>query len=106
MIESGFKSILEAWRAYFNARFAEKQITRPELDGNAFLDVLRRDVAPVVEAITQSRPDAALVAGQHLYDLALDLFAQGLLGPDPYGTNAVSFPNAASFPNSAASASA
>ncbi len=77
-MSDSFSRVLEARRAYFNARFAEKQITRPDLDGDAFLHVLREYVAPVVEAVAQRQEDAALVVGQHLYDVALDLFADGL----------------------------
>lgn len=57
-------------------------MTRPDLDGDAFLNVLREYVAPVVEAVAQTKEDAALVVGQHLYDTALDLFADGLFVKD------------------------
>lgn len=87
MAENVFWKVLEARRAYFNARFAQAEITRPNLDGDAFLLVLRDLVAPVVEAVAQQQAEAALVVGQHLYDLALDLFADGLLTPKGVITN-------------------
>lgn len=80
MTDTTFQRILEARRGYFNARFAEKQITHPDLDGDAFLEVLRQDIASVMEAVSFVKADAALVVGQVLYDMALDLFADGLLG--------------------------
>ncbi len=91
-MSDSFLRVLAARRAYFNARFAEKLLTRPDLDGDAFLNGLREYVVPVVEAVAQIKDDAALVVGQILYDIALDLFADGLLVS--YGTNAVSFPAA------------
>ncbi len=81
-MSDSFHRVLAARRGYFNARFAEKQITQPNLDGDAFLNVLRECVAPVVEAVAQRQEDAALVVGQNLYDVALDLFADGLLTPE------------------------
>ena len=81
MMESDFSRVLQARRGYFNARFAEKQIAQPQLDADVFLNILREQVAPVVQAVAALDADSALVAGQNLYDLALDLYAQGLLGP-------------------------
>lgn len=78
-MNDSFQSVLAARRGYFNARFAEAQVTHPDLDGDAFLEVLERDVTPVVEAVREAQSDATLLAGQTLYDLALDLFAQGML---------------------------
>lgn len=77
-MSDSFSHLLQARRGYFNARFAQTQVTHPDLDGDAFLNVLRESVAPVVQAVAQANPDTMLVVGQHLYDLALDLFADGL----------------------------
>src|SRR4051812_29373055 len=80
MTETAFRRVLEARRGYFNARFAQVQVTHPDLDGDAFLKVLRQEVAPVMEAVSFVKAESALIVGQTLYDLALDLFADGLLG--------------------------
>lgn len=79
MNDPAFTRVLQARRAYFNARFAEKQVTRPDLDGDAFLNVLREYVAPIVESVAQLQEDAAPGVGRILCDVALDLFADGLL---------------------------
>lgn len=81
MIKVAFAKVMEARRGYFNARFAQAQVTRPDLEGDAFLDVLRAYVAPIVEAVASVQESAAPATCQHLYEIALDLFAQGLLVP-------------------------
>ena len=85
-MSDSFTRVLQARRGYFNARFAEKQIANPNLDADAFLNVLRENVAPAVEAVAQISPDNALIAAQNLYDLALDLFTQGLLGSNAHSS--------------------
>lgn len=82
MTETSLARILKGRRGDFNARFAEKQITHPDLDGDAFLELLRQEVAPVMEAVGQVKAESALVVGQVLYDVVLDLFADGLLARD------------------------
>lgn len=77
-----FEQQLADRRDRFNSAFAAARLARPRLDGAAFLSVLRACVAPVVEAAAVARPDHAALIVESLYDLALDLFRQDLLGPN------------------------
>ena len=81
-ITGPFAQILEANRSRFNARFAEARRFRPKLDAAAFGALLRTTVAPIVEAVSRERPDQVAEAGEVLYDVALDLLGQELLGPN------------------------
>lgn len=76
-----FARELENNRSRFNAKFAEARWERPRLDPAAFRNVLAVVVAPVVEAVDAVAPDRAALAAEALYDLALDLTGQDLLGP-------------------------
>lgn len=76
-----FTDQLAARRERFNSAFAAARFARPRLDGPAFLAVLREIVAPAVEAAAAARPERAPVIVEALYDLALELFRQDLLGP-------------------------
>ncbi len=76
-----FESQLAARRDRFNSAFAAARMVRPRLDGAAFLGVLREAVAPAAEAAIATQPERADVIVEALYDLALDLFRQDLLGP-------------------------
>ncbi len=78
---SVFTEQLAARRDRFNSAFAAVRFSRPRLDGDAFLNVLRHSVEPVVEAATLDRPERAALIVEALYDLALELFRQDLLGP-------------------------
>lgn len=78
---SAFTEQLAARRDRFNSAFAAVRFTRPRLDGDAFLNVLRQSVEPVVVAAAQTRPERAATITEALYDLALELFRQDLLGP-------------------------
>lgn len=75
-----FESHLADRRDRFNSAFAAARMARPRLDGAAFLGVLREAVAPVAEAAIATQPDRAALIVEALYDLALDLFRQDLLG--------------------------
>ncbi len=77
-----FEQQLADRRDRFNSAFAAARIARPRLDGAVFLSVLRDCVAPVVEAAAATRPDNAARIVEALYDLALELFRQDLLGPN------------------------
>lgn len=78
---SVFTEQLAARRDRFNSAFAAARFSRPRLDGDAFLTVLRHSVEPVVEAAAKTRPERAAIIVEALYDLALELFRQDLLGP-------------------------
>jgi hypothetical protein len=76
-----FTQALAGDRARYNAKFAEARQTRPRLDPAIFKDVLRQAVAPVVAAVEQVAPGHAPAVVEPLYDLALDLLGQEILGP-------------------------
>ncbi len=76
-----FQAALLGNRARFNAKFAEARHYQPKLDGDAFADLLHSLVAPIVEAVHQTNPDSTYIVTESLYDIALDLLAQDLLGP-------------------------
>ena len=78
---SVFAEQLAARRDRFNSAFAAARFSRPRLDGDAFLNVLRHAVGPVVESAAMVRPERAAIIVEALYDLALELFRQDLLGP-------------------------
>lgn len=78
---SVFAEQLAARRDRFNSAFAAARFSRPRLDGDAFLNVLRHAVEPVVESAAMARPERAAIIVEALYDLALELFRQDLLGP-------------------------
>lgn len=73
--------ILARQRERFNYRFVEARRAWPRLEAEAFMDVLRFTLAPVVEAVHAAAPDRAPEATEVLFDLALDLTGQDLLGP-------------------------
>lgn len=74
-------TILTANRARYNTKFAEARHYKPTLEGEAFADLLRNLVAPVVESVHQVRPEATEAVTEALYDTVLDLLAQDFLGP-------------------------
>ncbi|MBM4423576.1 MAG: hypothetical protein FJ030_09320 [Chloroflexi bacterium] len=74
-------STLAANRERFNSKFAAARHYKPALDGDAFADLLRGLVAPIVEAVHALAPDQTFAATDALYDLTLDLLAQDFLGP-------------------------
>jgi hypothetical protein len=81
MLTGLFAQQLEARRARFNAKFAEAKRRRPRLDGAAFAEVLRANVAPVADAVARVSPERLPETVDALYDLALELTGQELLGP-------------------------
>jgi hypothetical protein len=76
-----FARLLAADRVRFNAKFAEARQRHPRLEPEAFADLLRTTVAPLVEAVGQVCPEKTAEAAEALYDLALDLLGKELLGP-------------------------
>jgi len=76
-----FSQLLLSNRARFNAKFAEARHYKPTLEGEVFAELLRTLVAPIVEAVDQTQPEATEATAETLYDTALDLLAQDFLGP-------------------------
>jgi hypothetical protein len=72
---------LERGRERFNARFALAQATGGRVDGEAFKQHLREVVAPMADAVERVRPERVDAVVTAAYDLSMDLFAAGLLGP-------------------------
>ena len=86
MISEVFGRILRSDRSRFNAKFAEARWRRPRLEPEAWAALLRTTVAPIVEAVNQVQPEQTVEAAEALYDLALELMGQEVLGPRaPYG---------------------
>jgi hypothetical protein len=80
-----FAQILHANRSRYNAKFAEARWRRPKLEPEAWAALLRTTVAPLVEAVDGIQPDQTAQAADPLYEMALDLLGQELLGPrSPY----------------------
>jgi hypothetical protein len=78
LIAGPFAAVLEANRDELNRRFAEVRASAPALQPDEFVDALRTLVTPTVDAVV-AEGGAAAVIGTELYDIALDLCAQGRL---------------------------
>ncbi len=76
-----FIEALKSDRQALNARFAERRLAGAKIDANAFLHHLAKVVEPIVCEIAAVFPERARVAVGQLYDVSLELFASGLLGP-------------------------
>ncbi len=72
---------LERGRERFNARFAHAQATGGRVDGEAFKQHLRDVLTPMADAVERVRPERVDTVVTAAYDLSLELFAAGLLGP-------------------------
>jgi len=81
LISDSFARILQSHRDRYNAKFAEARWHRPKLEPEAWASLLRTTVAPIVEAVDRVQPELAAEAAEALYDLALELLGQDLLGP-------------------------
>lgn len=79
-LSTALASALAAGRPQFNARVVEARRRYPGLDTAAFAAVLREDVDVIITAVARIAPDLAARAVSVLYDVALDLVGQGLLG--------------------------
>jgi hypothetical protein len=78
LIAGPFAAVLEANRDELNRRFAEVRAAAPALQVDEFVDALRALVTPTVDAVVAGGGGAAVI-GTELYDIALDLCAQGRL---------------------------
>ena len=77
---SPFAQALLAQREHYNAKFAEARHFRPTLEPATFSAVLREQCAPIADAVAHTQPSALPTVTDALYDIALDLAGQGLLG--------------------------
>jgi len=80
MTDTPFSQTLLTQRERYNAKFAEARHFRPTLDADTFSAVLREQCAPIANAVAQVHPNAVPAVTDALYEIALDLTAQGLLG--------------------------
>ncbi|HJZ54753.1 MAG TPA: hypothetical protein VKE74_07320 [Gemmataceae bacterium] len=80
VIAPPFVRALEAGRERFNARFAQARRAFPRLEGQVFLDLLRRRVDPVLQAIAERDEGQVAAATDVLYDVTLELLGKGMLG--------------------------
>jgi hypothetical protein len=81
LISAPFAAILAAGRAQFNARVAETRRRVPGFDGAAFAEFLRGGVDGLVAEVARRAPERVAPVALAAYDIALDLVAQGLAGP-------------------------
>ncbi|MGB8644418.1 MAG: hypothetical protein WCF84_04225 [Anaerolineae bacterium] len=81
LVTGAFARFLEADRARLNAQFVEARRDHVGLDPEAFADLLRTTVAPIVAAVERVQSDAAIPVADCLYALSLTLLGEGFLGP-------------------------
>lgn len=72
---------LRADRELLNQRFAARQRAGARIDEPAFQEHLRTTVNELVRGVAGVQPERVRAVVQSLFDLSLDLFAAGLLGP-------------------------
>jgi hypothetical protein len=81
-LTAGFTTqALEAGRDRFNAAFAAARKAGTPVDAQAFTAHIAHAVAPTIEAIGAIAPERVKQSLEALYDVSLDLFKAGLLGP-------------------------
>jgi hypothetical protein len=80
-IHPAFAAILESDRDSLNQRFAIRQRAGAKIDGPAFEQHLRTTVNELVSGVAQLLPERVRVVTNALFDISLDLFSAGLLGP-------------------------
>jgi len=72
---------LERNREKLNARFARARRGGAGLDGEAFLTHVRETIAPIVESAGRVAPQSVDFVLEGLFELSIELFAAGLIGP-------------------------
>lgn len=80
MISESFADILRADRDEYNRRFVEARLRYPALTGETFGDFLLRVADGVVAAVCSVRPERGREVASTLYDAALELVGQNLVG--------------------------
>ena len=78
LIQGPLAGALAARRERFNALFAYRHRTSPDLDAGAFADFLSGCVAPSVAAVATAAPESVQEVADALYELALELVARDL----------------------------
>lgn len=81
-IHAAFAEALRADREAFNQRFALRRRGGARIDGAAFQEHLETTVNALVRCVAEVQPERVRAVVQSLFDVSLDLFAAGLLGPN------------------------
>jgi hypothetical protein len=81
-IHPALAEVLRADREALNRRFALRQRAGARIDEAAFQEHLRMTVNELVGGVARVRPERVRAALNSLFDVSLDLFAAGLLGPN------------------------
>jgi hypothetical protein len=80
-LHPAFVEILRAERESFNHRFALQQRTGARIDDAAFQHHLRTMVNALISDVAKVMPERVRAVANSLFDVSLELFAAGLLGP-------------------------
>lgn len=75
--------VLRADRESLNRRFALRQHAKARIDELAFQEHLRTTVNALAAGVAREQPERVRAVVNALFDVSLDLFAAGLLGPAP-----------------------
>jgi hypothetical protein len=81
-IHPAFASALRADRESLNGRFAARQRAGARIDEAAFQAHLRTTVDDLAREVASVQPERVRAVAGSLFDVSLDLFAAGLLGPE------------------------
>lgn len=82
-IHPALADVLRADRASLNQRFALRQRAGARIDAPSFQDHLRTTVNELVRGVAGVQPERVRAVVHALFDVSLELFAAGLLGPTP-----------------------
>jgi hypothetical protein len=82
-LHPAFVEILRADRDSLNQRFTLQQRAGARIEEAAFQQHLRTTVNTLVAAVARAFPERVRAVAGALFDVSLDLFAAGLLGPEP-----------------------
>lgn len=82
-IHPALAEALRANREAFNRRFVQRQRAGATIDPIAFQRHLRTTVNELIQKVAAVQPERIPAAVDALFDASLDLFAAGLLGPEP-----------------------
>jgi hypothetical protein len=82
-IHPALAEALRADRESLNQRFALRQRAGARIDQRAFQEHLRTTVNELIGGVARVQPERLRAVVHALFDVSLDLFATGLLGPHP-----------------------
>jgi hypothetical protein len=81
-LSPGFRDVLKSRREDFNRRFVVHSHLAGGLDAQAFLTHLADVVDPILRSISEVLPECVPGGATELFDLSLELFSAGGLGPE------------------------